>query len=417
MKGKNCSFCGRHEEEVHTLIFSQAGHQICDICIEQAAEVIKKDQEHEKRVLNEQKKSTSSIDWKKLKPQELKSHLDDYVIGQDYAKKVLAVAVYNHYKRLAQSKAEDEITLEKSNVLFIGPTGTGKTCLIRSVAKKINVPFCTADATRFTQAGYVGEDVESILSRLLQVANYNVNAAEKGIIYIDEFDKIARKSDNPSITRDVSGEGVQQGLLKLMEGSIVNVPPQGGRKHPNQKMVAINTEHILFIVGGSFEGMEQVVARRIQTRLLGFRIKEKNKKVVEKENLLRYVSSLDLKAYGFIPELVGRLPTIASLEPLTPPILRKILTEPKNALVKQYIKLFEMEELALSFTDEALDYIVEKATSLKLGARGLRTICETIMQDAMFVLPSKKDIKAYTIDKNYVLKRLEVSSFNSLKAA
>ncbi len=417
MKEKNCSFCGRHEEEVHTLIFSPAGHQICDMCIEQAAEVIKKDQEHEKKIFNEQKKPTSSIDWKKLKPQDLKSYLDDYVIGQDYAKKVLSVAVYNHYKRLAQSKAEDEVVLEKSNVLLIGPTGTGKTCLIRSTVKKLEVPFCIVDATSLTQAGYVGEDVENILSRLLQAADYNVSAAERGIVYIDEFDKIARKSDSPSITRDVSGEGVQQGLLKLMEGSIVSVPPQGGRKHPNQKMVAINTEHILFIGGGAFEGMEQVIARRIQTRLLGFQIKEKNKKVVEKENLLRHVSSLDLKVYGFIPELVGRLPGIASLEPLTPTALRRILTEPKNALIKQYIKLFEMEGLALSFTDEALDYIVEKAISLKLGARGLRTICETIMQDAMFILPSKKDIESYTIDKNYVLKRLEVSSFSNLKVA
>lgn len=416
MKEKFCSFCGRHEEEVHTLLSSQAGHQICDSCIEQAAEAIKKDQEHEKNMFNEQQQPTP-IDWKQLKPQDLKSHLDDYVVGQEYAKKVLAVAVYNHYKRLAQAKTQDEITLEKSNVLLIGPTGTGKTYLVRSIAKKLEVPFCIVDATSLTQSGYVGDDVESILSRLLQAANYNVKAAEKGIVYIDEFDKISRKSDNPSITRDVSGEGVQQGLLKLMEGSIVSVPPQGGRKHPDQKMITINTENVLFISGGAFEGIEQVIGRRIQIRPLGFRMEENNKKKVDKKNLLSHVSSLDLKAYGLIPELVGRLPVIASLEPLTPTILRTILTQPKNSLIKQYIKLFEMEGIALSFTDEALDYIVEKATALKLGARGLRTICETIMQDAMFTLPSQKDVKAYTIDKNYVLKRFEVSGFNSLQVA
>ncbi|MEM7173770.1 MAG: ATP-dependent Clp protease ATP-binding subunit ClpX [Bacteroidota bacterium] len=409
-----CAFCSRPEQEVDIMIFGKTGN-ICNNCVQQAEEIIKND-----LVAQKAQHSFSYLDWEKLKPKLIKAHLDQYVVGQSHAKEVLAVAVYNHYKRLTQNKQlkkENDVVIEKSNILMIGPTGTGKTYLIRNLAKMLQVPFCIVDATSITEAGYVGEDVESMLVRLLQVANYDIQAAEKGIVYIDEIDKIARKSDNASITRDVSGEGVQQALLKLMEGAVVNVPPKGGRKHPEQKMIPINTENILFICGGAFDGIEKTIERRLKTRPLGFQFSDSSTTQTKKSSLLRHISAIDLKSYGFIPELVGRLSVITSLDALTKDALYKILTQPKNALIKQYKKLLAMENIALSFTEEALNYIVEKSFSLKLGARGLRTLCETIMHQAMFELPSQHETSTYTIDKAYAIKSFEHAKLDTLQVA
>ncbi len=407
-----CSFCGRNKKDVDLMISGIHAH-ICDKCISQA-----------NQILTEELKTKSKDalpEFKLIKPVDMKKHLDQYVVGQDDAKKILSVAVYNHYKRLMQKKRgkNDDIVIEKSNVIMVGETGTGKTYLARSLARILEVPFCIADATVLTEAGYVGEDVESILTRLLQAADYKVEAAERGIVYIDELDKIARKSDNPSITRDVSGEGVQQGLLKLLEGTHVNVPPQGGRKHPDQKMISINTENILFICGGAFDGIHRVIGNRLNTRQLGFASVDKamEKAGIDEENMLQYVSSQDLKQFGLIPELLGRLPIVTFLNPLNAETLKQILTEPKNALVKQYKKLFEMEDIKLEFTPEALDYIVQKAMENKLGARGLRSICESIITDAMFELPSEKDSDELVITREYAEEKVEKSKFKKLRVA
>ena len=397
---KKCSFCGRSENEVGFLITGVNGY-ICDSCATQAYEITQE-------ALGEVKKSAGAtkLNLNELpKPVEIKKFLDQYVIGQDDAKRFLSVSVYNHYKRLLQKDSGDDVEIEKSNIIMVGSTGTGKTLLARTIAKLLHVPFTIVDATVLTEAGYVGEDIESFITRLLQVADYNVPEAEQGIVFIDEIDKIARKSDNPSITRDVSGEGVQQGLLKLLEGSIVNVPPQGGRKHPEQKMIPVNTKNILYICGGAFDGIERKIAMRLNTHVVGYNGGGSNGRI-DRENLLHYIAPQDLKSFGLIPEIIGRLPILTYLQPLDKAALRRILVEPKNSIIKQYIKLFEMDGVKLSFDEDMLDYVVEKAVEFKLGARGLRSIVETIMMDAMYETPSSTKKKLH-ITRSYAEKKLE----------
>ena len=401
-----CSFCGRSRSEVDLLISGVDGF-ICDMCAQQAYDIVQE----------EQRGHSTPLDMDHIeirKPIEIKQFMDQYVIGQDEAKKHLAVAVYNHYKRLTQKHSNDDVEIEKSNIIMVGRTGTGKTLLARTIAKMLHVPFTIVDATVLTEAGYVGEDIESILTRLLQAADYDVDTAEKGIVFIDEIDKIARKGDNPSITRDVSGEGVQQGLLKLLEGSIVNVPPQGGRKHPDQKMIPVNTKNILFICGGAFDGIEKKIAQRMNTQVVGFTA-SKETAVLDRDNMLQYIAPQDLKSFGLIPEIIGRLPVLTYLEPLDRQALRNILTEPKNAIIRQYVKLFELDNITLNFNEDVFEYIVDKAVEFKLGARGLRSICEAIMTDLMFEIPSQ-NCESITITKEYAETKMDRLTAQKLRA-
>lgn len=407
MNDKNafCSFCGRHNNEVTLLLAGSEQACICNFCIEQASSIWMADSHFQ----HAQSAENDEINLKK--PQEIKKFLDQYVIGQEQTKKILSVAVYNHYKRLMQPNDNNEVEIQKSNIIIVGETGTGKTLIAKTIAKILNVPLTIVDATVLTEAGYVGEDVESILSRLLQAADYDVQKAEKGIVFIDEIDKIARKSDNPSITRDVSGEGVQQALLKLLEGSIVNVPPKGGRKHPDQSYVQVNTEHILFIAGGAFDGIERLISKRLNMQSVGYNTSKGEK--INSKNLLQYIIPKDLKDFGLIPEIIGRLPVLTHMNPLDASTLKMILTQPKNAIIKQYVKLFEMDGIALDIQEEALDYIVEKAIEYKLGARGLRSLCETILTDAMFDLPSS-DITEYKVTKAYAKEKIDKLTISSI---
>ncbi len=410
MAGKNknrCSFCGRTEDEVSLLISGINGY-ICSDCTHQAYEITQEAMSRASRQAADLKKKSLP------KPKEIKDFLDQYVIGQDDAKRYLAVSVYNHYKRLLQQVGEDDVEIEKSNIIMVGSTGTGKTLLARTIAKLLDVPFTIVDATVLTEAGYVGEDIESILTRLLQVADYNVAEAERGIVFIDEIDKIARKSDNPSITRDVSGEGVQQGLLKLLEGSVVNVPPQGGRKHPDQKMIAVNTKNILFICGGAFDGIEKKIAQRLNTHVVGYNAVQSTSRI-DKENIMQYISPQDLKSFGLIPEIIGRMPVLTYLNPLDREALRNILTEPKNSIIKQYVKLFDMDKVTLTFQSDVFDFIVDKAMEYRLGARGLRSIVETIMMDVMFDIPSQ-EASSYEVTLDYARKQLEKANMSRLQS-
>jgi ATP-dependent Clp protease ATP-binding subunit ClpX len=410
-KEATCSFCGANRSAVKMLIAGISAH-ICDNCAYQANRIVQEEIAHNSKSGTENSKIGKKL--KLLKPNEIKSHLDEYVIGQIDAKKVLSVAVYNHFKRLNNPNSDAEIEIDKSNVILVGRTGTGKTLLAKTIAKLLNVPFCIADATVLTEAGYVGEDVESILSRLLQAADYDVESAQMGIVFIDEIDKIARKSDNPSITRDVSGEGVQQALLKLLEGAVVNVPPQGGRKHPEQKMIQIDTRNILFICGGAFDGIENIIANRVNRQTIGFSSSAEER--IEQDSLLKYINPLDIKTFGLIPELIGRFPVITYLEPLKEADLKRILMEPKNALIKQYVRLFELDNVKLTLEKDVYDFIVHKAVEFKLGARGLRSICEAILTDAMFEIPSK-NLETFNIDLDYAQSKFEKSKLASLKVA